>query len=107
MTLTRLPNTPSAGRVTYRLDMDGLTAHIDGKFDRAARYFFNLGDGDHGTEAVPRTFADLSQAEKRKIVAKRMLDVPIDASKSYRGNTAAKAASDAEIAIEESEIVSA
>jgi len=105
MALTRLPNTPSAGQAAYRFQYSAATAIIDKKADQAAHYLFDVGYGNHGTEEAPRTYADLSPAEKLAILDKHVLSVILDASKSYKANTDANTARDAAIAAEESEVV--
>jgi len=107
MALTRLPNTPSAGQAAYRFQYSTMTAIIDKKADQAAHYLFDIGQGNHGTPEAPRTYADLSAAEKLKILDKHVLSVILDASKSYKANADANAARDAAIAAEDGEVVTA
>ena len=105
MALTRLPNTPSAGLTAYRWQYSATTTIVDKKADQAAHYLFDVGMGDHGTEEAPRTYADLSLAEKLAILDKYVLGSILEASKSYKANTDANAARDAAIAAEEAEVV--
>jgi hypothetical protein len=105
MTLTRLANNPSAGQTKYRFDYFATTAVIDKKADQAAHYLFDVGLGNHGTLEAPRTYADLTLAEKLAILDQHVLSVVLDASKSYKANADAEAARAAAIASEESEIL--
>jgi len=105
MALTRTVNQPTAGQTRYRFDYSATTAIIDKKADQAVHYLFDVGHGNHGTEAAPRTYADLSLAEKLAILDQYVLRVILDTSKSYKANTDANAARDAAIAAEESETV--
>lgn len=105
MALTRTQNQPTTGLTRYRFDYSATTAVIDKKADQAAHYLFDVGHGNHGTPEAPRTFADLSAAEKLVILDKHVLNVILDASKSYKANTDANTARDAAIATEDGEIV--
>lgn len=105
MTLTRLNNNPSAGQAKYRFEYFATTAVIDKKADQAAHYLFDLGLGNHGTPEEPKTYADLSAAEKLVVLDAHVLRVILDASKAYKANLDQKVARDAAITSEESEIV--
>lgn len=105
MTLTRLNNNPTAGQTTYRWQKSGVTAVIDRKVDQSAHYLFNLGFGDHGTEENPRTYSDLSLAEKLVILDEDYTRHTLNQSKSYKANLDADAARDAAIAAEEGEVI--
>lgn len=102
MAATRIAGTPNT---TYRFQYSAPTAIIDKKADQAAHYFFDIGDGDHGTEEAPRTYAMLTLTEKLAILDKRVLGLLLDASKSYKANLDANAARDAAIAAEDGEAV--
>ena len=112
MALTRLPNTPSAGRVAYRFEYQGTTAIIDKKADHAAHYLFDLGYGNHGGLALPdgsftpvRVYADLSLAEKLVLLDTHVLGVILNLSLSYIANADAETARLAAIAQEKSEVI--
>jgi|SRR3990172_13004372 len=105
MTLTRINNQPSAGQVTYRWQVSGTSAIADRKADQAAHYYFDLGDGDHGTEQNPRTFDMLTAAEKLTILDSRLRELLVNASKSYVANRDVEAARKTATNTEDSEIV--
>lgn len=48
--------------------------------DLAAQYFFSVGYGDHGTPEAPRTYNDLTNAEKLAILDQHLSRVVKDAA---------------------------
>ena len=52
------------------------------RIEKAAEYLWNLGQGNHGTIAVPITFASLTKKQKLDIVAAHLETVINDAAKT-------------------------
>ncbi len=52
----------------------------------AAHYLFDLGRGDHGTEEDPKTFTDLSDADRLTLVTDHQKQVIVDAANTYVSN---------------------
>jgi len=65
---TKITATTVAGKTTITEYTRADTAVIIDKYSKAAKYLFNKGRGDHGTEEEPRTFDDLSNQEKLQLV---------------------------------------
>jgi len=77
---------------TFTYEQTRPTAKIQGVLDSAAHYLFNHGYGDHGTEEVPRTYADQTTNEKLDMLDKHITRVLMDAADSFHVNDAIEVA---------------
>lgn len=60
--------------------------------DKAGRYLFSVGYGDHGTPDQPKTFDDLTNAEKLAILDAYIATILRDAARTWHIQEAIEAA---------------
>ena len=87
--------TVNGANATLSMIYTAPTASISAVMDDAAHALFDRGAGNHGTEEAPRTYAQLTLAEKTKIVDDYTVSVYLGLAKQYKSDADAQAARDA------------
>ena len=87
--------TVNGANATLSMIYTAPTATISAVMDDAAHALFDRGMGNHGTAEAPRTYAQLSLAEKAAIVDTYNVQTWLGLAKQYKSDLDAQAARDA------------